>query len=307
MNFAHVSVLLNEVVEQLKIKKDGVYLDGTAGGGGHSFAISQKLDGSGMLYAFDRDDEAIEAATNKLKGLNAKVIKANYREAAGILKREGVNSIDGALLDLGVSSHQLNTAQRGFSYRMEGELDMRMGDDAISAAELVNNLSKEELQKILFRYADEKNAGFISAKIVKEREIEPITTTTRLAEVVTSALPPKVRRKDKNPAKKTFQALRIAANDELGALENGLESIFNLLATGGRFCVITFHSIEDRMVKNYFKQLCEGCICPKELPKCVCGNEPKARLVVKFILPSDAELSVNRRAASAKLRVIEKL
>ncbi len=307
MEFSHVPVLLNEVLEQLMIKKNGRYLDGTAGGGGHSFAIATRLNDLGMLYSFDRDDEAVAAATDRLKGLNAKVYKANYRDAAEILKCEGIKSIDGALLDLGVSSHQLNTAERGFSYRMEGQLDMRMGDDAVSAAELVNNLSKDELQRILFRYADEKNAGFIATKIVKERENEAITTTTRLAEIVTSALPPKVRRKDKNPAKKTFQALRIAANDELGALESGLESIFSMLNVGGRFCVITFHSIEDRMVKNYFKHLCEGCTCPKDLPQCVCNNKPKARLTVKFILPSEDELAGNRRSASAKLRVIEKL
>ncbi len=306
MQFSHIPVLLNEVVEHLNIRHDGIYIDGTAGGGGHSYEIAKRLT-SGVLYSFDRDKEAVKAAGEKLSGTNARVINANFREAAKILSNEGVNTIDGALLDLGVSSHQLDSANRGFSYRMDGELDMRMGDDSTTAAELVNSLSKEELQRILYSYSDEKNAGFIASKIVRARELCPITTTTQLAEIVVSALPPKVRRKDKNPAKKTFQALRIAANDELGALQEGLESIFNILAVGGRFCVITFHSIEDRMVKNYFKSLCEGCICPKDLPKCVCNNTPKAKLMVKYISASQEELHNNRRSASAKLRVIEKI
>ncbi len=294
MQFYHVPVLLDGVIEQLDIKSDGLYLDGTAGGGGQSYEI-------------DRDAEAIKAASERLQGLPAQLINANYRDAARLLKEMGVTSLDGALLDLGVSSHQLDTADRGFSYRMEAPLDMRMGEDAVSAAELVNTLSKEDLQRILYRYSDEKNAGFIAAKIDKYRRQEKIATTTQLLEIVVSALPPKVRRKDKNPAKKTFQALRIAANDELGALESGLESIFNMLKPGGRFCVITFHSIEDRMVKNYFKSLCEGCICPKDLPKCVCNNKPKARLTVKHLVAGEQELSLNRRSAPAKLRVVEKL
>ncbi len=306
MQFSHIPVLLNEVIEQLNVKPDGLYLDGTAGGGGHSYEIAKWLT-SGTLYSFDRDAEAVKAATDRLTGLPAHVVNANYRDAAKVLKEMGVTQLDGALLDLGVSSHQLDTAIRGFSYRMDAPLDMRMGEDAVTAAELVNTLSKEDLQRILYRYSDEKNAGFIASKIVKYREQQPITTTTQLAEVIVSALPAKVRRKDKNPAKKTFQALRIAANDELGALESGLESIFNALKPGGRFCIITFHSIEDRMVKNYFKSLCEGCICPKDLPKCVCNNKPKARLVVKYISADEAELSLNRRSASAKLRVLEKL
>ncbi len=306
MGFKHTPVLLDEVLEYLAIDPNGTYLDGTAGGGGHSHAIAKKLKG-GMLYSFDRDKQAIAAAEEKLRDERAVVINSNYRDAADVLRRRGIEGLDGALLDLGVSSYQLDTPDRGFSYRTDSVLDMRMGDDATPASELVNELSKDELVRILYRYADEKYAGFIASKIVKVREVSPILTTKQLADTVISALPPKVRRKDKNPAKKTFQALRIAANDELGALEDGLESIFGLLNKGGRFCVITFHSIEDRIVKSYFKKMCEGCICPKELPKCVCNNEPKAMLPVKFISPSRKEIEENRRATSARLRVLEKL
>ncbi len=306
MEFCHTPVLLNEVLDELCIQSDGLYLDGTAGGGGHSFEIASRLR-EGMLYSFDRDIEAVAAASERLSGLRAVVINKNYRDAAQELRRQGITGIDGALLDLGVSSHQLDSGERGFSYRYDAPLDMRMGLDATSAAELVNNLSKEELSRIIYRYADEKNAGFIASKIVKARETSPIETTKQLADIVISALPPKVRRKEKNPAKKTFQALRIAANDELGALEEGLSEIFSLLKPGGRFCVITFHSIEDRMVKNYFKSLCEGCICPKDLPKCVCNNKPKAIMPIKFLSAGEQELDNNRRAAPAKLRVLEKI
>ncbi len=306
MDFCHTPVLLNEVMEHLCLKQDGLYLDGTAGGGGHSFEIASRLT-EGMLYSFDRDAEAVAAASERLFGLRALVINKNYRDAAQELGRQGIDGIDGALLDLGVSSHQLDSGERGFSYRYDAPLDMRMGEDATSAKELVNTLSKQELSQIIYRYADEKNAGFIAAKIVKAREISPILTTKQLADIIISALPPKVRRKDKNPAKKTFQALRIAANDELGALEEGLSEIFNLLKPGGRFCVITFHSIEDRVVKNYFKSLCEGCICPKDLPKCVCNNKPKGFMPIKYIAAGEKELEQNRRAAPAKLRVLEKL
>ncbi len=306
MEFSHTPVLLEEVLQYLEVKPSGTYLDGTAGGGGHSRAIAERLS-DGMLYSFDRDERAVEAASERLFGMRAIVINRNFRDAAAELRRRGVESLDGALLDLGVSSHQLDNPQRGFSYREDAPLDMRMGLDATSAAELVNNLSKEELSRIFYRYADEKYAGYIAAKIVKVRETTPILTTKQLAEVVTSALPPKVRRKDKNPAKKSFQALRIAANDELGALEEGLAEIFSLLKSGGRFCVISFHSIEDRIVKNYFRSLCEGCICPKELPKCVCNNQPKAFLPIKYLSAGQDELDSNRRAKPAKLRVLEKI
>ncbi len=306
-SFSHLPVMLAEVLEALDIRPDGIYLDGTAGGGGHSFEIAKRLT-TGHLIALDRDPEAVAAATKRLAGLPATVIESNFRQAGAILPPLGYTALDGALLDLGVSSHQLDTAHRGFSYNQDGPLDMRMGPDADSAETLVNNASAEELTDILRRYGEEPHAYYIAKKIVERRSAAPITGTAQLADIVASALPAAVRRKEKNPARRTFQALRIAVNDEMGALAEGLEAIFNLLNPGGRFAVITFHSLEDRIVKQTFKEFCTGCICPPQLPVCVCGRKPRAAAVThKPEKATEEEQTQNRRARSASLRVIQKI
>ncbi len=307
LNFEHKPVLLYECLEGLRIKPDGIYLDGTAGGAGHSSEIAKRLIG-GRLYSIDKDDDAIATATERLERFPyATVIKGDYKDAKTLLAGK-TDRLDGALLDLGVSSFQLDSAERGFSYNKEGMLDMRMSKQGISAKDLVNTLSWQELADILREYGEEQNAALIAKKIVKARETTVIETTTQLTEIVTSALPAAVRRKEKHPARQTFQALRIAVNNELDVLREGLENIFEMLSPGGRFCVITFHSLEDRIVKKYFASLEEGCTCPKDLPICVCGNKPKAKAVTrKPITASEEECEGNRRARSAKLRIIEKL
>ena len=304
--FEHLPVLLAECLTALAVKPDGIYLDGTAGGGGHSRAIAQKLQ-TGRLYSLDQDPDAVAAAGETLRGLPAQVIRANFREAAAVMEREGVAALDGALLDLGVSSHQLDSPMRGFSYHNNAPLDMRMSQEGPSAAQFVNNLPREELARILREYGEEKFAWQIAGKMVSEREKAPIETTGRLAEVIAGALPPAERRKAKNPARKSFQALRIAVNGELDALNEGLNALFGLLKPGGRLAVITFHSLEDRMVKQRFKAWATACTCPPELPVCVCGGVAKGKLVGKNPLsPSPQEQEENRRSRSAKLRCIEK-
>ena len=306
--FGHVPVLLEQTIEGLRIKKDGIYLDGTAGGAGHSFRIASELSPKGELICLDKDPEAVEAASERLSSFpNARVIRSDFRDALQTLP-EYIGRIDGALLDLGVSSHQLDTAERGFSYSKEGRLDMRMSDSGQTAADIVNTASFEELCRILRDYGEERYAAQIADKIIAVRENEWIDSTTRLSEIVISSLPPAVRRKDKNPSRKTFQALRIAVNDEMNALTEGLEGIFELLAPQGRFCVITFHSIEDRIVKQFFSKKMTGCTCPPEFPVCVCGGTPKAIAVTKKPITADSdELEENRRSRSAKLRIIEKI
>ena len=307
MNFEHKPVMLYECLEGLRIKPEGIYLDGTAGGAGHSSEIAKRLIG-GRLYSIDKDDDAIATATERLKRFEcAEVIKGDYKDVKLLLAGK-TDSLDGALLDLGVSSFQLDSAERGFSYNKEGMLDMRMSKEGVSAKDLVNTLRWQELADILREYGEEPNAALIAKKIAKSREIGEITTTTQLTEIVTSALPAAVRRKEKHPARQTFQALRIAVNNELEVLEEGLRNIFEMLSPGGRFCVITFHSLEDRIVKKYFASLEEGCTCPKDLPVCVCGNKPKAKAVTRKPITASAEESEdNRRARSAKLRIIEKI
>ena len=306
--FEHIPVLLNEVIDGLNIHPDGIYMDGTVGGGGHSFEIASRLSAEGRLFCFDKDPEAIEAAGQRLSPFpNVKIIRSDFRDA-GMALEDWKGKVNGALLDLGVSSHQLDVAERGFSYAKEGKLDMRMSDSGMTAADAVNTLSFEELCRILRDYGDENFAPQIANRIIKRREVQPFEMTTDLSDVVVSAFPPAVRRKEKHPAKKTFQALRIYVNDEMGALEEGLDAIFDLLAPGGRFCVITFHSIEDRLVKQYFAKLQQGCTCPPEFPVCVCGNKEKAKAVTrKPIIAGETEMETNRRARSAKLRIIEKL
>ncbi len=307
IEFKHVSVLLCECIQNLCIKPGGIYVDGTAGGAGHSSEIAKLLK-SGMLYAFDRDPTAVEVAKNRLQGLPATVIHNNFMNVAKELRALGVDGIDGALLDLGVSSHQLDEKGRGFSYHDDAPLDMRMSAKGISAADLVNSATREELARILREYGEEQNAWNIAGKIVLARQTAPVLTTSQLVECILQATPPAVRRKQKNPARKTFQAIRIAVNEELDSLSNGLDEIFEILNTGARFCIITFHSIEDRIVKQRFKTWATACICPPEFPVCVCNNKAKAKIITKKpIEATEEEVSENKRARSAKLRVIEKI
>lgn len=307
MEFSHVPVLLNECLEGLAIDPAGTYLDGTAGGGGHSSEIARRLT-TGRLISLDQDPDAVAAATERLKGLPATVVRTNFRYARRALADLGVSAINGALLDLGVSSHQLDDGERGFSYRQDAPLDMRMSQSGPTAADLVNSASREELARILREYGEEPYAWAIAGRIVRQREQKPFATTLELADTIASALPPAVRRKDKNPSRRSFQAIRIAVNGEMDALSEGLDEIFDLLAPGGRFAIITFHSLEDRLVKNRFRQWATACTCPPEYPVCVCGGKAKAKLITrKPIEAAPEELETNRRSRSAKLRVIEKL
>lgn len=305
--FSHVPVLLQQCIEGLKIDPEGTYLDGTAGGAGHSAEIAKRLKG-GRLIALDQDPDAVKAARERLKGLPAVVYESNFRFADKALEELGAEKLDGVLLDLGVSSHQLDERGRGFSYLGDAPLDMRMSQKGPTAADLVNGASREELARILREYGEEPYAWQIAGRVIKLREEEPFETTLQLAQAVASALPPAVRRKAKNPARQTFQALRIAVNGELDALSEGLDVLFSALRPGGRFCVITFHSLEDRMVKQRFRQWCTACTCPPEFPICVCGGKAKAKAITKKPVTADeTEQAENRRSRSAKLRVIEKL
>lgn len=308
MEFHHIPVMLHECMEGLNIQPEGIYIDGTAGGAGHSSEIAKRLT-EGRLIALDQDPDAIAAASERLKPYPAaQVIRANFRNMAEVLAELSILRVNGVLLDLGVSSRQLDTAERGFSYQKDAPLDMRMSQEGMSAADLVNTASVEELARILREYGEEKFAFSIAKAIARKRESVPIETTFQLAEVVKATVPAASRR-EKNPCKRTFQALRIAVNSELDALSQGLDEAFDLLAPGGRLCVITFHSLEDRMVKQKFAALCQGCICPPEFPVCVCGHTPEGKLVPRKqpILPTEEELSENRRSQSAKLRVLEKI
>lgn len=307
LEFSHVPVLLEQCIEGLAIDPAGTYLDGTAGGAGHSREIAKRLT-TGRLISLDQDPDAIQTATERLQGLPAQVVQVNFRQAKQALAQLGIQQINGALLDLGVSSHQLDDGDRGFSYHMDAPLDMRMSQSGQTAADLVAALSREELARILRDYGEEPYAWQIAGRIVKEREQKPILTTLQLAELVASAVPPAERRKSKNPARRTFQALRIAVNSELDALNEGMDGIFDCLAPGGRFCIITFHSLEDRLVKNKFRRWATACTCPPEYPVCLCGGKPKAKLITRKPIEADSiELESNRRSRSAKLRVMEKL
>ncbi|MDE6594222.1 MAG: 16S rRNA (cytosine(1402)-N(4))-methyltransferase RsmH [Oscillospiraceae bacterium] len=306
MEFEHVPVLLDECLEGLNIDPEGVYIDGTCGGGGHSFEIAKRLR-AGRLIGIDRDPDAVKAAGERLAGLPAAVVMGNYDCMGDIARRMGIEEADGILLDLGVSSYQLDNAERGFSYHSEGALDMRMSKEGVSARDIVNDSSKGEITRILYEYGEEKFAPRIAENIVKHRAEKPIETTTELAEIVKEAVPAKFRR-EKNPCKKTFQALRIAVNGEFEHLDRALDEAFELLKIGGRLCVITFHSLEDRMVKQRFAGWCKGCTCPPDFPVCVCGNTPRGKLINrKPIEAGGEELSRNNRSRSAKLRIIERL
>ena len=307
MEFNHIPVLLNETIEGLAVRENGIYVDGTAGGGGHSAEILRRLK-SGRLISIDQDPDAIQTLTERFKkNENSIIIKGNFADMKELLAQRGLHRVDGVLLDIGVSSHQLDTPERGFSFHEDAPLDMRMSRKGTTAAELVNTLPFEELRRILFEYGEEKYAGSIAKGILAAREQKPIETTLQLAEIVKANVPQRVRR-DGHPARKTFQAIRIAVNDELGVLRRGLEGAFELLGSGGRLAVITFHSLEDRLVKQQMAAWCQGCTCPKDFPVCVCGNKPKAKLVHKKpVCANETELTINPRARSAKLRICEKL
>ena len=306
MEFKHIPVLLSECIEGLDIKPDGIYCDGTAGGAGHSREIAKRLT-TGRLISVDRDPEAVAVATERLAGLPAQVVRGNYSELDEIFARLGISGADGILMDLGVSSYQLDNAERGFSYHTDAPLDMRMSSEGLSARDVVNGYDERALAKIIFEYGEEKFSRNIAKKIVQARQEKPIETTLELAEVIKSAVPQKVRR-EKNPCKKTFQAIRIEVNAELEHLSTALDKAFDLLNVGGRLCIITFHSLEDRLVKQRFKTFCTGCTCPPDFPVCVCGKSPRGRLVTrKPIEPTAEENEENKRAHSAKLRIIEKI
>ena len=306
MEFKHISVLLNETIDSLNIKADGIYIDGTAGGAGHSREIAKRLT-TGRLIALDQDPDAVKVATERLASYNATVIQSNFADMQQAAARVGVQKVDGILLDLGVSSYQLDNGERGFSYKYEAALDMRMSGEGTTAADLVNNLSVDELTKIFRDYGEEKFAYKIANYIARYRENQKIETTTQLADIIASCYPAAARR-DGNPARKCFQALRIAVNDELGSLERVLDTAFDMLNVGGVLSIITFHSLEDRIVKQRFKQYCTGCTCPPDFPVCVCGKTPRGELRYrKPVTASQEELKENLRSRSAKLRSIVKL
>ncbi|MBQ5950780.1 MAG: 16S rRNA (cytosine(1402)-N(4))-methyltransferase RsmH [Lachnospiraceae bacterium] len=307
--FSHKPVLLREVLTGLDIRPDGVYADGTLGGGGHAEAILERIP-NGTYIAVDQDPEALAAATARLApfGDRLRVFRANYEQLPDILRREAPKGADGILLDLGVSSYQLDSPERGFSYRADGPLDMRMDPDGpVTAADIVNTESQETITKILRDYGEEKFAAVIARNIVSAREKAPIETTGQLTDIVRRSIPRKAQAGEGHPAKRTFQALRIAANRELDVLEQTLDGLIDVLAPGGRLAVITFHSLEDRIVKNAFRTAEHPCICPPSFPVCTCGRVSKGKVITrKPILPSEEELAENRRAASAKLRIFQK-
>lgn len=302
----HRPVLLDETLAALNIRPDGIYLDGTAGGGGHSFAIASQLT-TGRLIALDQDPDAIAQASGRLQGLNATVVRENFRHMDRALDALEIDRVDGILLDIGVSSHQLDEPQRGFSFHHEAPLDMRMSREGTTAADLLAQLSEQQLADIFFRYGEEKFSRQIARAVVNRRQTAPLITTLELAELIKASVPAAVRR-DGHPARRVFQALRIAVNGELDCLSEALDIAFDRLKVGGRLAIITFHSLEDRMVKQRFAGFCTGCTCPPEFPVCVCGRTPAGRLVLrKPAEASAAELEQNPRSRSAKLRCVEKL
>ncbi len=310
VEFSHRSVLLDECIEALAIKTNGIYVDGTAGGAGHSCEIAKRL-GEGRLIAIDQDETAVGVATQRLNALgkNTLVVRNNFCNIAQVCQEAGVDAIDGVLLDLGVSSYQLDTAERGFSYNSDAPLDMRMDNrSAKSAYTVVNSYSEAQIKKILFDYGEEKFAPLIAAAIVREREKKAIESTLELSNIIKYAIPSGARDGGHHPSKRSFQAIRIEVNAELGVIEPAIRSAVSLLRSGGRIAIITFHSLEDRIVKQTFASLASGCTCPRDFPICVCNNKPKVRLVNKKpIAPGKTELEENPRSRSAKLRVAEKI
>ncbi len=311
MEFAHKSVLLKETMEQLNIRPDGIYVDGTLGGGGHAWEICRHLSKKGCLIGFDQDADAIQAAKKRLLEFQdqVKIIHSNYCKMRSELHKNGIEKVDGILLDLGVSSYQLDSVERGFTYREDAPLDMRMDQSQVrTAKDIVNGYTEGELFRVIRDYGEDKFAKNIARHIVAAREEKPIETTGELAEIIKRAIPAKVRMSGGHPAKKTFQAIRIELNGELEVLKNSLDDMIDLLNPGGRICVITFHSLEDRIVKTIFKTNENPCTCPSNFPVCVCGKKPKGRLTVKKpIIPGKEELEENKRSKSSKLRVFERI
>ena len=308
MEFSHRSVLLEETIESLAIKPNGIYIDGTAGGAGHSKEIAKRLT-TGRLIAVDKDPDAIQVATERLSPFEcAQVVQNDFRNIKSIAAGLGIEKVDGILLDLGVSSHQLDEAQRGFSYHNEAPLDMRMSQSGMSARDVVNSYAERDIARILRDYGEEKFAAKIARAITERRARQPIETTTELADIIKNAIPAAARREGGHPAKRSFQAIRIEVNGELTALECALDDAFDLLNIGGRLAIITFHSLEDRMCKRRYAAFTEGCTCPPEFPVCVCGKTPRGKLISKKpIIAGEQELAENNRSRSAKLRTIEKL
>ena len=308
--FHHVSVLLQECIDGLNIKPDGIYVDGTLGGAGHSFQIAKRLT-TGRLIGIDRDPVALAAAGKRLESVADRVtlVHSNFCEMAQVLEDLGIDGVDGILMDLGVSSPQLDDGERGFSYMVDAPLDMRMNnEDPLTAQIVVNTWPQEELKRILYTYGEERYAPQIAAAICRRREERPINTTLELVDIIRSAMPPAALREKQHPAKRSFQAIRIAVNDELGSVEKAMEVAIPLLNPGGRLAIITFHSLEDRIVKTAMADAAKGCTCPPQFPVCVCGKKPKVKLISrKPIVSSSQELEENPRARSAKLRVCEKL
>ena len=311
INFSHRSVLLDECIEALNIKPDGIYVDGTAGGGGHSLEIAKKLTAGGRLIAIDRDDAAIAAATERLKDYSDRVtfVRNNFSSIKESCLDLGIDKIDGVLLDLGVSSYQLDTVERGFTHNSDAPLDMRMDRrNDLDAYTVVNTYSADQLKKVIYNYGEERFAPKIAAAIVRYLEKETIKTTGQLVDIIKSAIPPSAREGGHHPAKRTFQAIRIEVNGELDAIEPTIRNATDILAPEGRIAIITFHSLEDRIVKQTYADLASGCNCPRDLPVCVCGRKPRVNVLTrKPILPSERELEENPRSRSAKLRVAEKI
>ncbi len=311
MEFSHVPVLYDEVMEGLAVKPEGIYADGTLGGAGHSAGICERLGENGHLIGIDRDADALGAAAEKLKSFRCRIslVKSNYSDIKMVLSQLGVPALDGALLDLGVSSFQLDNPERGFSYMHDAPLDMRMdAEDTLTAEDVVNGYTQEQLAEIISSYGEERWAARIAQFIAAERKKKRIRTTSELVDVIKAAVPASARREGPHPAKRTFQALRIEVNDELGHLERALTDFIDVLAPGGRFAVISFHSLEDRIVKETFAKRLDPCICPPDFPVCVCGRKPDVKKVTKKPVTADSrELERNPRSRSAKLRIIEKL
>ena len=305
MEFKHESVLLAETIEQLAIRKDGIYVDGTLGGAGHSSAILDMLGSDGRLIGIDQDEEAIEAATARLQDGRVEIVKSNFKNVRQVLDDLGVDKVDGILLDLGVSSHQFDDPERGFSYREDTPLDMRMdSDQALTAADIVNTYPEDDLKRIIRDYGEEKYAGSIASHIVRTRETKEIKTTGELVDIIRSSMPEREKNKKGHPARKTFQALRIECNHELEVLTESLDDMIGSLKQGGRLCIITFHSLEDRIVKQAFLKAENPCTCPPDFPVCTCGKKPLGKMKPhKPIAPSEEEIERNKRARSAKLRV----
>lgn len=311
MEFNHKSVLFDECMEHLDIKPGGIYVDGTLGGGGHSSGICERLGSEGLLIGIDRDEDALAAAKERLSGYQCKklFVQSNYSDIKDVLSENGIDGIDGALLDLGVSSFQLDNADRGFSYMQTAPLDMRMNRrDGLTAYDVVNTYSRQELTDIIKKYGEEKWASRIATFITDRRKEKPIENTEELVEIIKAAIPAKARREGPHPAKRTFQAIRIEVNDELGQLKKAVGDFCDVLNPGGRLCIISFHSLEDRIVKDIFNERFDPCICPKDFPMCVCGRKPQIKKITKKpIVAGEDELEENPRARSAKLRVAEKI